>query len=354
MFFESKPKEAEEINSFDNDAAIAEKKNLLVEQEETMKNCEKKSESKSSISNLMWNLSEIEARDLCKHQIDTMEHWSRRLIDESLKSKYGDDYFEKKINNDQPLVKKEIRDKVYSRIKDNPERFGKKVDALVIEDIEYFFCREDLYNSCFKDVFSSFFSGVPEIRAVLHRISSIRNKIAHGNPISQHEIEQAVCYSNDFIEVFRRYYTKCGKDKIYNVPTFIAFSDSLGRSVERNNSSSSWELHEFELGTGEVAAGREYHFRSGDSYRLILEVDASYPKDAYDIKWWVVYNFSEIINVGKGNIIEFKLDDRVVSSSPMIRAEIITKRSWHRDGNWDDLFVFHLGEVYPPIEDDFL
>ena len=51
-----------------------------------MKNCEKKSESKSSISNLMWNLSEIEARDLCKHQIDTMEHWSRRLIDESLKA----------------------------------------------------------------------------------------------------------------------------------------------------------------------------------------------------------------------------------------------------------------------------
>ncbi|MBO6184651.1 MAG: hypothetical protein J6O88_08145, partial [Chryseobacterium sp.] len=81
MFFESKPKEAEEINSFDNDVAIAEKQNLLVEQEETMKNCEKKSESKSSISNLMWNLSEIEARDLCKHQIDTMEHWSRRLID---------------------------------------------------------------------------------------------------------------------------------------------------------------------------------------------------------------------------------------------------------------------------------
>lgn len=30
MFFESKPKEAEEINSFDNDAAIAEKQNLLV------------------------------------------------------------------------------------------------------------------------------------------------------------------------------------------------------------------------------------------------------------------------------------------------------------------------------------
>ena len=50
MFFESKPKEAEEINSFDNDVAIAEKQNLLVEQEETMKNCEKKSESKSSIT----------------------------------------------------------------------------------------------------------------------------------------------------------------------------------------------------------------------------------------------------------------------------------------------------------------
>ena len=138
---------------------------------------------------LLWNMSDLDARDLCKHRIDIMERWSRRLIDQKFKEVYGVNYFEAEVDEGQPLVKAAIKRQVEGRMKENPGRFARKVDALVIEDLEYFFCREDLYKKLFRDIFEPFFSGQQEVRTVIKRISDIRNKIAHGNPVSQHELE---------------------------------------------------------------------------------------------------------------------------------------------------------------------
>lgn len=303
---------------------------------------------------LMWNLSELDAKDLCKHQIDSMEHWARRLIDEIFKEKYGDNYFESEVRDGQPLVKKNLQNKIEGRMKDNPERFSRKVDALVIEDLEYFFCRDDLYKTVFQEVFTPFYSGAPEIRSVLKRIASIRNKIAHGNPLSQHEIEQGVCYSNDFINVFRDYYRKKGKEREYNVPTFIALTDSLGRTIFRETTICSWGVLDWMLGKGNTPAEKETHLRSGESYRVILEVDSSFPEDFYDIEWEVSYGRDVVLARGSGNIIEFTLDDKVVSWYPRIKAYLKTKRSWHKFANidCDDYFEMSLSKVYPPIQDD--
>lgn len=305
---------------------------------------------------LLWNMSDLEARDLCKHRIDTMERWSRRLIDEKFTEVYGDNYFEAKVTDDQPLFKTSIKRQVEGRIKDNPGRFSRKVDALVIEDLEYFFCRDDLYKNLFSDVFDSFFSGQQEVRAVLKRISDIRNKIAHGNHLSQHELEQGVCYSNDFISVFIDYYKKIGKERTYNVPTFLSVRDSFGRSLTRENSSYIWEVHDFRFSNDLASESTETHLRSGESYRLILEVDDSFQEDFYEIEWVVIYGLCEVIAKGKGNIIEFKVDDKCVSFAPEIRVSLITKRSWHRFAsiNCDDRFVMKLSQVLPPIEDELV
>ena len=303
---------------------------------------------------LLWNLSDLEARDLCKNRIDAMEKWSRRLIDEKFKETYGDEYFETEITGGQPLVKASIKRQVESRMNVNPGRFARKVDALVIEDLEYFFCRDDLYKSFFKEVFEPFFSGQQEVRTVLKRISGIRNKIAHGNHLSQHELEQGVCYPNDFIAVFISYYKKIGKEKVYNVPTFLSVRDSLGRIMNREDSSYTWEISDRVFSYNFLSDLTQTHLRSGDTYRIILEVDASFPEEFYEIKWYVTYSLCEVIAKGKGNVVEFKVDDKCVSYTPCIYADLVTKRSWHRFAHigCDDHVEIRLSEVFPPIEDE--
>lgn len=310
--------------------------------------------AKNQGSFLLWNMSDLEARDLCKHRIDAMEKWSRRLIDEMFKETYGDNYFEVEVADGQPLIKTSIKRQIEGRLKENPGRFARKVDALVIEDLEYFFCRDDLYKNLFKTVFEPFFSGQQEIRVVLKRISNIRNKIAHGNHLSQHELEQGVCYSNDFVDVFIDYYKRLGKEKEYNVPTFLSVRDSFGRSLIREDSSYGWEIHDRFFSNDYASGSAETHLRSGESYRLTLEVDASFPENFYEINWSVIYGISKVIAQGKGNIIEFHVNDKCVSHSPTIKADLITKRSWHRFANinCDDYFEMTLSEVFPPLEDE--
>lgn len=309
----------------------------------------------TSKHSLYWNLSESEARDLCRHQLDAMEHWARRLIDETFKKSYADDYFNFKTSNGALLLKKEMRDRIEGRINDDPIRFPRKIDAIVIEDLVYFFCKEDFYRNHFKDVFEPFYSGVSEVRSVIERISKIRNKISHGNHISQHEIEQCVCYTNDFIDVFREYYKKIGREKEYNVPTFLVAKDCLGNCVVRKESSVNWEIRSWKISPDGKA--KVLQLRSGDSYRLELEVDSSFSEDFYEIKWCVYLGISpsDCIARGKGKTIEFTVNDEAVSLSPTIFVALTTKRSWHRSGysKCDDVVYVYLDPVLPPIEDTY-
>lgn len=341
----------------DNQGIVLSNKSMTNREENETKNIVK---LKKEGDFLLWNMSDLEARDLCKHRIDMMERWSRRLIDEMFKEYYGNNYFEIEVYEGQPLIKSSIKRQVNGRMKAHPERFSRKVDALVIEDLEYLFCRNDLYKIHFKELFETFFSGQQEVRYVLKRMSSIRNKIAHGNHLSQHELEQGVCYSNDFVVVFSNYYKKLGKEKEYNVPTFLSVRDSFGHNLYRENSSYSWEIHDWQLandissvaGNVVVNALKKINLRSGDSYRLTLEVDDSFPIDFYEIEWYVRYGIRELIAKGQGNTVEFTVDDNCVSYILSIRVKLITKRTWHRFASMgcDDYFELVLGEVLPPLE----
>lgn len=214
--------------------------------------------------NPLMSLSETALRDLCRHRIDAFESWSRRLIDETLKNSYTTDYFNYMISDDQPLIKQEIKRRIEKRIHDNPGRFPRKVDAFLLEDIQYLLCREDLYKNHFKNVLEPFYSGIGEVRIVFNRLIPIRNKLSHGNTISIHEAEQCLCYTDDFISTYKEYYARLGKEKDYNVPTFTRIKDSLGNDIVRPESttSSSWEM----FCHGRIAP--KIQLRSGDHYKL--------------------------------------------------------------------------------------
>lgn len=301
----------------------------------------------SNMSNPLLNLPETQLRDLCRHHVDTFENWSRRLLDETLKSHYGADYFDHMVTDQQPLVKKEIKRRIEQRMADNPGRFPRKIDAILMEDIEYFLCRDDLYEKHFKSVLEPFFSGIAEVRKVLGRLIPIRNKLSHGNTISLHEAEQCICYTGDFIAVYKQHYAVLGKDKDYNVPVILRMKDSIGHDLIREDSQHLWELHCYGYSAPKIS------LRSGDEYKLWLEVDSSFDSSFYEIRWVVKQDYTTIINKGTGSIIQFTLTNKNVSYAPEIVIELTTKRDWHRFHEIDDRVVLHFERVLPPIEDTF-
>ena len=299
--------------------------------------------------NPLMDISETALRDLCRHRVDAFESWSRRLLDETLKKSYTADYFNYMISDNQPLIKQEIKCRIESRIRNNPERFPRKVDAFLLEDIQYLLCRDDLYKNHFKDVLEPFYSGPQEVRSILNRLIPIRNKLSHGNTISIHEAEQCLCYTDDFISAYKEYYVKLGKERDYNVPTFTRIKDSLGNDIIRPESTApcSWEI----FCTGVI--GPKIQLRSGEHYKLWVEVDGSFDPSAYTIRWYVVQSLSTVICRGTGNTLDFTLNVENVSYCPEIHIDLISKKEWHRFHNRDDYIVMKLEDVLPPIEDTY-
>ncbi len=305
------------------------------------------SKGENIMINPLFNLTENELRDMSRHHIDTFENWSRRLIDETFKNNYGNDYFSYMIEPDRPLVRSEIKQRIEQRMNNNPRRFPRKIDATTMEDIEYFFCREDLFNNHFKSILEPFYSGISEVRQVLNRLIPIRNKLSHGNIISIREAEQCICYTGDFVSVFKQYYSTIGKEKDYNVPVFLRIKDILGNDIIREDTQCFWELHFDRINAPKI------QFRSGDYYKLWVEVDSSFDEAFYDIEWMITQDYTTPIAKGTGNTIEFSLTNKNVSYAPEIRIYLTTKRDWHRFRNFDDLIWLHYDRVLPPIEDTF-
>lgn len=338
-----KEEKSEESNNYATDKNVK-----ILDVPEIVDSCiYRKVEGGNAMSNPLMKLTETELRDFCRHHIDTFENWSRRIIDETFKDSYGSDYFNYMISTDQPLIKSEIKKRIEKRVSDNPGRFPRKIDAILLEDIEYFLCRDDLYSNHFKAILEPFYSGILEVRKVLERLIPIRNKLSHGNTISIHEAEQCVCYTGDFIDTYKQHYIAIGKDRDYNVPVFLRIKDSLGNDIVRENSRYSWEIHFY----GHLAP--KIQLRSGDSYKLWVEVDSSFDSSFYEIVWVVKQDFTTVIKKGTGNVIEFTLNNKHVSYAPEINISLVTKRDWHRFHEVDDVIKLNYKQVLPPIEDTY-
>ena len=299
-----------------------------------------------------------EIRMLSKKQIELMEHWARRLIDELLKSDYGSDYINARKPNGEYLVKSSLRARIEQRKQSDPGRFPRSIDAILLEDVGYFFSKEEFCEAHFKQVMEPFYSGPEEVRRVVGRLISVRNKLYHDNHISIREAEQVLCYTNDIIETIKEYYAEQGRERDLNVPTFLCVSDSQGNRVFRREASYSWTV----LNVPKVQLpffGRDGHqeaistsHRSGESYEVELEVDTSFPSDTYTVLWALELGGRPILsNTGTRIVIDFT--DEMVSFEPEIHAKLVTNAGWHRFANigCDDEVSISLSKVLPPIED---
>ena len=305
------------------------------------------------------NISFDEIRSLSKKQIELFEHWSRRLIDDQFRKDYGNNYINVEVSNGQPLVKAEIKKRITDRMKSNPGRFPRQIDAILLEDIEYFFSRSDLFEKYFKKILEPYCACPYDIRLILDRLIAIRNKLSHDNPISIREAEQVLCYTNDFIDVYKEYFIKVGKEKEFNVPVFLSLSDSQGNRVYRKDTSYYWEVRNTTKDNKEnnLDFYAEYivtHHRSGEHYSIEFEVDSSFPENLYSVEWIVEANYHKILS-GKGKMIDIYFTDEIVSFEPVLKIFLTTNKTWHRfaSDKCDDCVVVHLNKVLPPIEDTY-
>ena len=307
------------------------------------------------VHNPLLSIDEDDLRSLCRRQIDALEHWSRRLITDTFTESYGAEYWDAQVEGGQPLEKSEIRKRIESRMREDPGRYPRWIDAVLLNDIEYFLCRDDLYAKHFRRTFEPFYSGKAELGAVLDRLAGIRNKLSHGNAISVHEAEQALCYSGDIIDCLKNHYSSLGKARKYNVPYFTSAKDSLGNEYFREDPEYIWEIS-FLVKDSRPAY---IELRSGDVYKIWVEVDGAFPESSYEVKWDA--RCGDRMERGSGNEAEIALRDGDVSTRLEVIFTLTTKNSWHkhaiefdRSRDFDDRFRWKANdEILPPIESTY-
>lgn len=278
-----------------------------------------------------------ELRSYCRINIETLEIWARRLIHEQMVSKYGENYIETKLG-EEFLVKKDIRNHIKSMMNKEPDRFKRPVDTLFIDQIIYFLCNPKWYQELFKQALDyAYPQGKDEAREFLNRLVPIRNPLSHSNPISIYQVEQAICYSHDFIEGLKQYYKEKGEEQVWNVPRIIKVKDSFGNSFENTVDGI--------LGQTTFDVSNEIHCY--DTYSVEVEIDSSFNPSDYTIKW--IFNGKVLTEFESCNKFTLKFDVTDVAKKTYICCEVISKKEWHKYRTFDSRIAVGF-TVMPPIE----
>ena len=99
--------------------------------------------------------------------------------------------------------------------------------------------------------------------------------------------------------------------------------------------------------------------RSGDVYKIWVEVDGAFPENSYTVSW--IAKCGNRAERGSGNAAEIALRDGDVSTKLEIAFTLTTKNSWHkhaieydRSKDFDDSFWWRANdEILPPIENTY-
>jgi hypothetical protein len=284
---------------------------------------------------------EAELRQFCKEYIESLELWLRRIIDETLTAIYGQNYLDYKNKDGSNLISNTIKNEIEQRRQAEPDRFPRPIDACLLESEIKIITNPVLYEAHFKQVFQSAFpEGREEFRTFLTRLIDPRNKLFHSNPITVREAERVICYTNDIIDAIKDYYKATNVNQEYNVPLIIKYSDNFGNVLHRN------QFH------GNTIVGGKYidftnsktiSIRPGDTISIEMEIDPTFSKEEYSIKW---IRFAK--DQAVGNKLVYKVQVKDVGQTFGLSASIISNNEWHRLGDFDDMLVVKF-KVLPPL-----
>lgn len=281
-------------------------------------------------------------RSECKNTIENLEIWLRNLIDNELTENYNSNYLEFINDDGTRLIKKDIVKDAIERRKNNPNRYPRLIDAMLLDDEIKIICHPNLYKNIFNKVLSSAYpEGNDEARTFLNRLIPIRNKLYHSNPISIREAEKVICYSNDVLDSIKEYYKEKAMDKKYNAPTIIKVTDSLGNifyssQISRNSTG---------RGICETRISEQNVIYSGDKVSIEVEIDSSFSVEDYTINW--VFDKKENSKFEENfNKLTIEIENKHIRTDYAIYCSVTSKEDWHRCGNVDDSVAI-LYEIAP-------
>jgi len=291
---------------------------------------------------LLSSLPDSDIRSICKQKIESLEHWLRRLIDDTLTPIYGE-YFSHEDASGNRLIKSALANQVAERQLREPSRYPRKIDAVLLDDAIEILCKPELYKNHFRTpLVHAFPNGREEAKTFLGRIQAPRNNLAHANTISARAAEQIICYSNDVIESLREHYKSLNMQQEYDVPLILRITDSFGQTFTRGQL---MQVHDGGISLTYIS-NPSHHLRPGDTLTLELEVDPAYESESYSIRWASTKGLDGACDTPK---LVVTILDRHVGQSLDIQCRITTKRSWHRMQMGADDFLIAYFKVLPPI-----
>ncbi len=285
-------------------------------------------------------------RDACWKEIENVEHWARRLINEIMSENYGADYFNYVDDSGNRVIKSEIARSLRKRMESDTRRFPRMVDALTLENIIDIMCNTSLYDRHFKDALQyAYPCGLEVAKYHMTAIKDIRNRYTHLNVISIRDAERAICYCHDFIDGLRKYYQEVGKERDYNVPTFLRLTDSCGFVHNFSSDNDRWFKDKFFDGI---------RLRAGDIYRVEVEVDPTFDPSGFSLEWYCEWKYEEKYKrFHDTNCIDIHITNEMVGRILKICCTIKTDKEWHKHGSFDDYFQYEIKTILPPIEDSY-
>jgi len=296
------------------------------------------------VSNLLHNLKDAEMRSICRDKIESLEHWLRRLIDDTLIPIYGD-YFSYVDSKGNRLIRGSLSQQVENRRLSEPTRYPRKIDAVLLEDAVDIICKPELFKQHFrKALLEAFPDGREEARTFLNRMLIPRNNLAHANAISIRQAEQIICYSNDVVESLKKYYSELGMQQEYNVPLILKVTDSFGNVFARSQFG---DCHDGGIAMSFLDKPNMF-LRPGDTLTLELEVDPSFDSTSYKLTWASAKGFSTPLPDGYKAVIP--VTNKQVSQQFDVQCRLTTNKEWHRMHMGADDFLLLYYKVLPPLE----
>lgn len=290
---------------------------------------------------MCYELTEERIRSKCKISIENLEKWARLVIDRELTAMYGNDYFNANDKDNNPIIKKELKEKAKMMKNNYPDRFPRLIDTLFLDEIIYLLCKHSLYKCCFKKILDLIYpDGVMEARTYLSAIIPIRNKLSHSNSISIREAEKAICYSNDFVDGVKEYMKQINMQTQYNVPNVIKINDSLGNEFYLNKNTS------FEMFTIKDKDGSKHEFEIGDTYTIWLTLDPSFEKEEYIFNWSTENGY--FLNSNTLEQLTLVMSEQLVCENQCIYCTLKSNKAWHRYNGYDQQFAICF-KVLPPL-----
>ncbi|MBJ7428820.1 MAG: hypothetical protein JHD28_07685 [Bacteroidia bacterium] len=286
-------------------------------------------------------MSDSELRSFCKEKLESLEYWLRRIIDETLTVNFGD-YINFTDEHGNKLINSTITKSLLSRKENEPNRYPRTVDAILLEDAISIVCNPKMYNSYFFQMFQQAFpNGQIEARTFLMRLVPIRNALSHANPISLRQAEQTICYSNDIIDSLKTYYSNKNMENEYNVPLILKVTDSFGNVFHRNQLNNVHDGGIMKIFFDDP----KYYLRVGDILTLEVEVDPSFDSNDYTITWASAKGIQSV----SGKKLILQISEKNVAQQFDIQCRVLSKKAWHRMHMGADDFMIFYYKVLAPI-----